>query len=109
MLNLTGKILYSQNFGNRITTAFAVVIAETRHFAYIKYLPQIRTYEDDLKYHGTSIPDISKIDEFKNSTKKELLRCKKHLSEDGTLDYIWSNPDLFKLWNGEPIGFDHLD
>ncbi len=79
MLDLAGKILHFQTFGNRVTNAFAVVIAETRHFAYIKYLPQIYTYEDELKYHGTSVPDVSKVEDFRNLSNKELRRGRKYL------------------------------
>lgn len=109
MFDLKGKILHFQNCGNRITNVFALVVAETEHLAYIKNLPQIRTYEDKLKYRGTSVPDTSKLEQFKDLPKKELLRAKKHLNEDGSLNYIASYDNAFSLWDGEPKGFDHLD
>lgn len=109
MIDLTGKILHSQTSGNRLTNAFAVVITETQHFAYIKYLPQARTYEDKLKYYGASVPDLSEIEDFKKLPKKERRRARKYLKDAGTLDYIASGDNAFELWDGEPKGFDHLD
>lgn len=88
MFDLTGKILHFQSCGNRITNVFALVIAETEHFAHIKNLPQIYNYEDKLRYRGTAVPDISKLDEYKQLPKRELFRAEKYLKEDGSLDYI---------------------
>jgi hypothetical protein len=81
---LAGKILHCQRYLNRITNAFALVVEETEHFAFIKYLPQIHTYEDHLRYRGSSVPDTSHIESYKVTPKKELKRARKYLNETGS-------------------------
>ena len=109
MSSLVGKLLHCQRCGDRITNSFALVIGESQHYVHIKYLPQIRTYEDHLRYRGKAVPDVSRLEEYEALQKHEYKRAKKWIKDDGSLDYISFGDDAFLIWDGEPKGFNHLD
>lgn len=108
--NLVGKVLYSTDWGRMIRTSFALVVRQTPTRVYLKMLPQIETGKNPQMWlAGTTVPDLTKINQYLDIPTKELTRAKVDWKEDGSFDYAYCKGQSFKLWDGEPKGFDYMD
>lgn len=109
MANLVGKVLRTTHYGRMIRVEFALIVRQTPKCVFLKFLPQIETYADPLRYAGTTVPDLSKLNTYLDLPSRELVRAKVEWQKDGTFDCAVSRETPYWLWDGTPLRFDHMD
>lgn len=108
--NLVGKVLFDTNWGRMTRTTFALIVRQSPKCVFIAILPQVETGKSPQMWlAGTTVPDLTKINEYFDLSAKELTRARTDWKTNGSLEYVVWKDHLFKLWDGEPKPYDYMD
>ena len=108
--SLVGRVLFATNWGRMIETTYALVVRQTAKHVFLKILPDSKTGKSaDMWLAGTTVPNLSQINDYLDLPPKELKRARIDLNPDGSLVYAVCKDHLFRLWDGNPKPYDYMD